>query len=138
MQGWRRPSDPIPKPQTRDFNGSRAKGNRNEERALAFATMFAAEWCTWIVSVRAGTLAEDHVGIDLVVTTDAGVIVVQVKSAQKEARQFRKRWRERGRTEPLVVVVFNRERPERQVRDRFFDDLSAVHDSLLVRRSSAS
>lgn len=82
----------------------RAIGATREERVvLAFALPGILP--RWFRSVRPGTEAEDHNGIDVVVEThDMGTIGVQVKGCRVGVERFR-----RMHPDPRIAVVIVRE-----------------------------
>lgn len=85
---------------------ARELGRTNEARVLA--ALHREDRPVWIESARFATREEDHAGVDVVVATTEGELLLQVKSSQTGARQWRWERRKRGLpvdTIGLVVVA---------------------------------
>jgi hypothetical protein len=74
------------------------RGRANEHHVLEACLL--ASRPAWMVSARAGTRAEDHDGIDVVVESDVGKLYVQVKSSRTGKAAFVKR---RPRVSPITA-----------------------------------
>ncbi len=86
---------------------AKKRGRTNETRvieALALPTR-----PPWMRSVRRGTKAEDHAGIDVVVESDVGKLFVQVKSSRGGKAAFLER---RRRARVAIVVVHVTDSPD--------------------------
>ena len=76
------------------------RGRANEHHALEACLLPTRP--AWMTSARAGTRAEDHDGIDVVVESDVGKLFLQVKSSRTGKAAFAER---RRRAHVAVVVV---------------------------------
>lgn len=91
------------------------KGWRHEMRVARAFYQRRAEWPPWLLNVRHGTEAEDRSGIDFVFeTSDAGDLILQVKSSAFQAIEFVER--EAGRQEKrwikVLIVHIDHGKPE--------------------------
>lgn len=70
----------------------RSRGQRTEDRFFeAMEVANRRQNHEWILGVRRATHEEDtHRGIDAVVKTDIGDLLIQIKSSEKGAEEFRK------------------------------------------------
>lgn len=68
------------------------KGRRHE--ALALELLKEAPVPSWMVSVRPGTIEEDHLGIVLVINADIGKIPLQIKSSKGQVKKFKRKHKE--------------------------------------------
>jgi hypothetical protein len=81
------------------------RGESSERRALALAQTITEPW---FLGARPCTAAEDHQGVDLVITTDLGDIHIQVKSSEGGAQKFRKHATPRQNRQTLILIVGDR------------------------------
>ena len=91
------------------------KGFRHELRLYRAFIEHCSEWPSWLMGIRHGTEDEDKHGIDFVFeTTDAGDLLLQVKSSAQKAIQFRENEREykRYRWIEVHVVTLEDRKPE--------------------------
>jgi hypothetical protein len=78
------------------------RGCANEHQVLAACLLPSRP--VWMTSARAGTRAEDHDGIDVVVESDVGKLFIQVKSSRTGKAAFVER---RRRATVAVVLAKN-------------------------------
>ncbi len=76
------------------------RGRTNERHVLEACLLPTRP--AWMKSARAATRAEDHDGIDVVVESDVGKLLIQVKSSRTGKAAFAER---RRRAQVAVVVV---------------------------------
>ena len=87
---------------------------RNEQRLVDILTNFLSNGQhrpPWLYGVKLGTLEQDHLAIDVVVTSDIGPLFLQVKSSDVFKHQFeveQERRRKAGkRLTILATIVVN-------------------------------
>lgn len=64
------------------------RGQRSEARLIEVVEHIAKNRVSWIRSVRKATIEEDAQKIDVVVTTDVGDLLLQVKSSRAGLKKF--------------------------------------------------
>lgn len=107
-----------------DYN----KGPENEARVVkAIRELRSDPWFWWIWDVRPSTPEQDARGIDAIITSEIGNIMVQTKSSSGEAKKFRKRGRARGHDMQDIIVVIAKARADMLV-SQLKKELVRVHE----------
>jgi len=89
---------------------------RNEQRLVDILTNFLSNGQhrpPWLYGVQLGTLEQDHQAIDVVVTSDAGPLFLQVKSSEIFKHQFeaeQDRRRKAGKRLTILATIVVNER----------------------------
>lgn len=100
----------------------RPPGSANEERLVRVVQDYlehARHRPPWLLKVELATPVQDHQGIDVVVTTNAQPLFLQVKSSEAHQHIFERerghRWRSGERMFNIGVVVVNNHRSDAEV-----------------------
>ena len=104
------------------------RGRANERHVLDACLL--PQRPAWMTSARAGTRAEDHDGIDVVVESDVGKLLLQVKSSRTGKAAFAQR---RRRARVAVVVAKSGDTLEEILR-RVVGALAPVRRQYLTER----
>lgn len=107
------------------FKGKSAQELGKTSEATAFYALYAIRH-SWIFDVRYGTEEEDAEGIDLVVTTDAGDLPLQIKSGERRAKIFR------SRRPDITTVTILPWQSERVVRSNIISSLKHARNKKLA------
>ena len=106
-----------PRHETCTWNGTAdepyARGLAHERRALALLQDMLKRY-TWMREARASTFEEDKNGIDIVVSSTAGPLYLQVKSSVRGRDKFY----EKGYPRDIGVVIVNERVEDWRIRDR--------------------
>jgi hypothetical protein len=110
----------LSRPPVRPSVRSHARGVLAENRVLAACC--APERPAWLVSARRASREEDGAGIDIVVESDAGQLLLQVKSSFYGKARFLKEERD-ARIGVVVVTPYD---PQETVRCKVYSALGAL------------
>lgn len=99
------------------------RGELNEQRVLD-----VLEWYppSWVQSARRATPDENAMGIDLVVVTDVGHLLLQVKSSKVGAERWRRERIASQRRLDIAVVIVSRGLSDDSLRGRISGVLARV------------
>jgi hypothetical protein len=88
-------------------DNGKEKGRLNERRVIDAIEIVRCRdpWFWWIWSVRPATEQEDHRGIDAMLQSEIGAIIVQVKSRGRGAQEYRQRARRCGADPRDIAIV---------------------------------
>jgi hypothetical protein len=113
---------------TPSWVGERANafGKAQEDAVVHCFDLYTKECPEWLLELRKGTPHEDHQGIDLIVVTDRGEIMIQVKSSHWRAKKFT----EKRPNIPVIVVEPNT--PEHRIRWDLITILRPLYQALPV------
>ncbi len=108
----------------------RSKGKRNEFRAVAAFRGQFRDVPSWFRGIRNATNEQDSKGIDVVVRTDMGEILVQIKSSVLGADRFRLEQGNGRYGKDIAVIVITEGLCHRHVRDAIVSGIFGAYEKM--------